>query len=127
MDEAVKQLLSINTLYFMAGITIITMLLRRLVETIWPVLKKAADANAKGVTYKTTMARYWNELILYALPSTVACVAAFVPITFFIPEGVATLGGRLFICIVTGGMSAAGYKLVKKRTGLTVLDDAGGG
>ena len=47
-------------------IWIVTFLMRRFIETINPQLKKQADANSPKVTYLTTGARWWNEVILYA-------------------------------------------------------------
>ena len=50
------------------AIFVATFFTRRITEILAPTLKKKADANAEGVTYQTTMARWWNEVILYALP-----------------------------------------------------------
>lgn len=59
-----------------AACYVLTFLVRRIVETAKPDLKKQADANDKKITYKTAGARWWNEVILYAIAPVIGVVLA---------------------------------------------------
>lgn len=47
---------------------VLTFFTRRVVEITWPTLKKQADANSPELTYLTKASRWWNEVVLYAIP-----------------------------------------------------------
>ena len=50
------------------AVYVLTFFTRKVVELMWPRLKKQADANSPDITYLTTLARWWNEVVLYAIP-----------------------------------------------------------
>lgn len=114
MDSAVDQLLSLGTLVFAVSIVIATFFIRRVVETQWPHLRKRADENSPAITYGSAMARWYQTVILYAIPVVVGGLLALLKITYFFPESVHTLDGRLFYGAVVGWFSSAIYKVVTK-------------
>lgn len=114
MDSALDQLFNLGTMIFAVSIVIATFFIRRVVETQWPSLRKKADENAPIVTYSTTFARWYQTVILYAIPVVVGALLGLLKITYFFPESVQTPGGRLFYGGVVGWFSSAIYKVVKK-------------
>lgn len=131
MDDAVKHLLTQEALMLGLLAFIGTFLIRRVVETAVPSLKKKADANAAEVTYETTMARWWNEAILYALPVVVGVLVAVFDIDFIFENlGIKTMDGRIVMGVITGFSSGFAYKLlrkvVKKVTGVDLVPTRGG-
>ena len=119
MDQALDQLEQTSTIIFGACIVLLTFFIRRLVETTFPSLRKKADENAPMAIYEHTMSRYWNQVILYALPSILGSLIALFNIPYLYGDpGPKTLGGRVFMGIFVGGASAFVYKAVKKRWGI---------
>lgn len=114
MDSAIEQLLNLGTAIFAISIVIVTFFIRRIVETQWPVLRKKADENAPTITYSTAFARWYQTVILYAIPVVIGGLLGLLKITYFFPDTVATTGGRLFYGGVVGWFSSAIYKVVKK-------------
>lgn len=114
MDSAVDQLLNLGTLVFAVSIVIVTFFIRRIVETLWPALRKKSDENAPVVTYSTPFARWYQTVILYAIPVVAGALLGLLKITYFFPEAIHTPGGRLFYGGVVGWFSSAIYKVVKK-------------
>ncbi len=94
-------------------IWIFTLFTRRLVENIAPWLKKQADANSPKITYATAGARWWNEVILYAIPVVYGCLAGFMKNDFLFGP-VAGLGARIMFGGVTGYFSGFLYKIIRK-------------
>lgn len=124
MDQAFDQLEQPGILVFAVCVTLLTFFIRRLVETAVPSLKKKADENAPAVTYETTFSRYWNQVILYALPSLVGALIGIIDVPYLFGEnGPKTMGGRVFMGVFIGGASAFAYKAAKKRWGIDL--DAG--
>lgn len=119
MDQAFEQLFQPGTIVFGVCLTLMTFFFRKLVETSAPSLKKKADENAPAVTYETTFARYWNQVILYALPSVFGAIVGVFDIPYLYGEGgPQTMAGRIFTGIFVGGTSAFVYKAAKKRWGI---------
>lgn len=119
MDQAFSQLEQTSVLVFGTCIVFLTFFIRRLVETSFPSLKKKADENAPMAIYEHTMARYWNQVILYVLPSALGVIIALFNIPYLYGDtGPKTLGGRVFMGIFIGGVSAFVYKAAKKRWGI---------
>jgi len=114
MDEALTNFVGWHTLIFGLACWILTFFTRRIVETAVPSLKKGADANAPAVTYKTTFARWWNEVILYALPVAWGSVSAVAAKMYPFPAGLTSFSARLFFGIVIGFFSGFIYKILKK-------------
>lgn len=114
MDNAVGQLLNLGTMILAVSVVIMTFFIRRVVETIWPSLRKKADENARAITYSTPMARWYQTIILYFIPVAVGGLISLLQITYFFPESVQTASGRLFFGGVVGWFSSAVYKVVKK-------------
>jgi len=131
MDEAVNHLLSTSALMLGLAAFIGTFIIRRVVETAVPTARKQADANAPGITYPTGFSRWWNEVILYALPALVGggCGAANVGAALGNDAG-QTVGGRIFFGLVVGFFSGFVYKvarkLLKKTTGVDLEPERGG-
>lgn len=119
MDEAFSQLMHPGTIVFGVSVVILTFFIRRLVETAVPSAKKKADENHPDMTYETTFARYWNQVILYILPPVTGSMIGIMDIPYLHGEnGPGTMGGRVFAGIFVGGVSAMLYKTAKKRWGV---------
>ncbi len=114
MDEAISQLLNIGTAVFAVSIVIVTFFVRRGIETAWPSLRKKADENDPLVSYSTTAARWYQQVVLYAIPVAVGVGLALPDIPFLVPEDLRTLGGRIFYGMVSGWFSSASYKVIKR-------------
>lgn len=131
MDEAVKLLLSAGALILGLTTFIGTFIVRRIVETAVPSARKQVDANAPGTTYLTTFSRWWNEVILYALPAVVGGICGMVNLGEALGSDTGTsVWGRLFFGAVVGFFSGFIYKvarkLLKKTTGVDLEPERGG-
>ena len=119
MDEAFEQLFHPGTIVFGVCLTLMTFFFRKVVETAVPSVKKKADENAPAVTYESTFARYWNQVILYAMPSVFGAGVGIFDIPYLYgAEGPQTMAGRIFTGVFVGGTSAFCYKAAKKRWGI---------
>jgi hypothetical protein len=73
----ILDLLTRSGTYILAvAVFVLTFFTRRCVEGFWPTLKKQADANAPQITYLTIGARWWNEVVLYAVPVAYGALSA---------------------------------------------------
>lgn len=110
------------------GIFVLTFFIRRIVETAWPKLKKQHDENSPNVTYLTQTARWWNTVILAALPVVFGIVAGLLVKSDFFFDGIGDKGGRLAFGGGAGWFSGTLYKLLKKifkqKFGLEVSGDS---
>ena len=110
------------------AIFIVTFFMRRVIEGINPSLKKQADANAKAVTYLTTYARWWNEVVLYALPVMIGMISAWMKSDFFF-AGLDDRGAKVLFGAVVGWFASFLYKLlrkvIKQKLGLDIVPDPG--
>ena len=121
MDDAFMQLIHTGTIVYGVSIIMVTFFIRKLVETGWPSIKKKADENDPAVTYETTFARYWNQVILYALPSAIGALIGILDVPFLYGDnGAKTMLGRVFTGVFVGGVSAFVYKSAKKRWGINL-------
>ncbi len=104
-------------------IFILTFFIRRVVENIWPNLKKNADENSKSPTYLTHMSRWWNLVILAALPVTLGALSSLLKSDFFF-DGIGDKGGRVAFggCVgwFAGFLYQALKRAVKQRFGLDI-------
>lgn len=99
--------------YFLALIT------RRIFEAGFVCLKATGDP---AKPYKTTMSRWWNEVILYTLPviyGNVVCLLLYK--TTFFPDGYQSWQAAMVLGTATGFMSGFLYKVAKRL----ILRDAG--
>jgi hypothetical protein len=111
------------------AIYISTFFIKRMVQTAMPWLAKQHDANSPKVTYLTSGARWWNEVILYMLPVVLGVlVGAFIHSEFFF-DGIGDKGGRLGFGGGVGWFSGILYKilnkLMKQRAGLELSPPTG--
>ncbi len=89
--------------YFLAWIT------RRIVETAAPKLK------CTGEPYPSRMSRWWNEVILYAIPVLFGIgLALSVRKTSYFPADFKELVPSIIFGVATGFMSGFFYKLLKR-------------
>jgi hypothetical protein len=114
MDQAIQQFLQTGTLVLAFAVFIATFFVRRIVETAVPKLAKKADENEKGATYETAFARWWNQVILYAIPVTLGASAGLINMPFIFGENIQTLAGRCFFGAVVGWFSSFFYKVFRK-------------
>jgi hypothetical protein len=126
-DHTIISLLQEPGLYTLGvAIFILTFFTRKLVEMLVPIWKKLADANAPSLTYKTTMARWWNEVLLYALPVVMGVLISFIPMTEWLYAG-ATGMAKMFVGMNAGWFSGFIYKTIKRaiqsRVGVSFPDD----
>lgn len=95
------------------GVFVLTFFTRKVVELIWPSLKKMADANSPDITYATSASRWWNEVILYAVPVAYGGLAAFSTSEFFF-EGIDGGSAKFMFGAGVGWFSSFLYKALKK-------------
>ena len=114
MDQIVQQLLSTGTIILACSVFIATFFVRRIVETAVPKLAVKADANEPGVTYETAFARWWNTVILYAIPVVFGALVGIVNIPYIFGEEITTMPGRCLYGGVTGWFASFFYKLLRK-------------
>lgn len=92
---------------------ILTFFTRKVIEGINPSLKKAADENSPKFTYLTTAARWWNEVVLYALPVVYGMASALLKSDFFFAD-IGDRGGKIAFGGVVGWFASFLYKLLRK-------------
>ena len=117
MDQALANFLGWHTLIFALACWILTFFTRRVVETIWPSLAMKADENDPAKSYATTMSRWWNKVILYAVPVVWGGLSAMLAKKYPFPQGIQTLSGRLFFGLVIGFFSGFAFKIVIQMIG----------
>lgn len=116
MDQAVNQLLSWGSLYLALSVVIFTFLVRRVVETAVPTAKKDHKP-------ETGFGRWWNGVILYAIPvlsgSGLALAETAMGWGWLAPQ---SLGGAFLYGGIVGWFSGFLYKVFRKtlkaRTGI---------
>lgn len=117
MDQAFSEFLGWHTLIFGLACWILTFFTRRIVETAKPDLAMQADENHPTPSYKTKLARWWNQVILYAIPVFWGMTTAGLAKMYPFPKGIDTLSGRLFFGMVVGFFSGFMFKLVRRFVG----------
>lgn len=123
MEEITTQILRPGTFAVAVAVVILTFFIRRIVETVWPSLKKAADANAPELTYLTKVSMWWNTVILYAIPVTVGASTSFIA-SDFLHGDITDFGGRLLFQAGVGWFASFMYKILRKvvlqKTGVDI-------
>lgn len=112
------------------AIFIVTFFMRKVIESINPSLKKVADANEPNVTYLTKASRWWNEVVLYAIPVVVGMAFAFLKSDFFFAD-IGERGGKIVFGGVVGWFASFLYKalrkVIKQRLGIDIVPDPNAG
>lgn len=123
MEEITSQVLRPGTFAVAVAVVVFTFFIRRVVETVRPELKKQADANAKEITYLTPLARWWNTVILYAIPVVLGAGTALIG-SDFIHGDIKDVGGRLLFQGGVGWFASFMYKILRKlilqKTGVDI-------
>jgi len=111
--ETLFQFVTPGTAVMTLACVMLTAGIKTVVETIWPYLKKAADENATGKTYKTPVARWWSRVILPAVPVVLGGLMGLLPVNYLFGS-VQDHGSRIFYGMVVGWFSTTSYKIIKK-------------
>jgi len=123
MEEITSQILRPGTFAVAVAVVILTFFLRRIIETVWPVLQKGSEPNEKGLTYLTPMAMWWNTVILYAIPVLLGAGAACIN-SDFLHGDIKDFGGRLLFQAGVGWFASFMYKVLRKvilkKTGVDI-------
>ncbi len=114
MDEAITHLWSLGSLVLAMVIVIATFMIRKIVETAVPTIKKKADENSPAITYETPLARWWDQVILHLIPEVIGAGIGFFPSTFLFGEQIQTMGSRMLYGVVIAWFSGATYKILRK-------------
>lgn len=113
MDDVVALLLNAKTIYLAFAVIIVTFFVRRIVETAVPAARKAADENSPMTTYPTEFSKWWNQVILYAVPVLVG-----VGLSLTVDELISDLMKQTSSIVVYGGIvgwsSSFIYKVLRK-------------
>lgn len=118
----ILDLLTRSGTYVLAvAVFVLTFFTRKVVELVWPSLKKQADANSASLSYLTPLSRWWNEVILYALPVVFGALFAMSESEFLF-EGIDGGAKVLYGCGV-GWFSGFLYKALKKAVASKVNVD----
>ena len=124
INEITAQILRSGTFVLALAIVVATFFTRKIVELTIPHWKKAKDANEEGVTYKTNWSRWWNEVILYAVPVLFGMAIASFHSEFMNGGANENLGTRLAWGGGVGWFSSFFYKIMKKlvlkKTGVSI-------
>ena len=122
MTAKLEDILSLPTLLLVLGIYIVSFLIRRWSEAIWPTLSN-----------KTPMSRaelIWEEAFLPSLPSLLGVLFCWLvpPTVYFYPVVVAaSVPSRILYGLGTGWFSAWGYRvfkfIIQKKWNIPFPDD----
>lgn len=126
MDQAVSQFFTQGAILLAIGVVVGTHIVRRIVETAAPSIKKKADVNTPSITYPTSMSRWWHNVILEVLPVALGILISVMDVPFFINGNLTTVTEKIFFGGAVGWMSTLNYKifrrLIKKKTGVDLTD-----
>jgi Na+/H+ antiporter NhaD/arsenite permease-like protein len=116
MEEITSHILRPGTFTVAVAVVVLTFFIRRVVETIKPDLKNKEP-------YKTQLAKWWNSVILYAIPVVLGACTAFIS-SDFIHGDIKDLGGRLLFQGGVGWFASFMYKVLRKiilkKTGVDI-------
>jgi len=123
MEEITSQILRPGTFAVAVAVFIVTWFIRKVVEGVWPHLRKNGDENEVKMTYITPFARWWNTVILYAIPVVLGGLIGLLP-SQFLHGDIKDIGGRLLFQAGVGWFSSFMYKvlrkLILKKTGVDI-------
>jgi hypothetical protein len=128
-DIDIIALLTRSGTYVLAmAVFILTWLIRAIVETAWPTLKKRADANAVAVTYLTAGSRWWNEVVLYIVPVVIGGAFGLMVSSTFLFGDIQEISTKVTLGGVVGWLASFLYKIlrkaIKQKTGVDILPDS---
>lgn len=107
------------------AVFIITWIVRKTVENIWPNLQKQGDANAAKITYCTRMSRWWNEVLLYIIPVAIGGLFGLCVNSTFLFGDINQMSTKVTLGGVVGWLASFMYKVlrkvVKQRLGVDIL------
>lgn len=115
MDNLLAEFSLIGICALAVAIVVVSGLIRKALELIWPWLVKTevASVKQKGVEYQNQAARFYNELGLYILPYVVGSLLALIQ-TSFVYSDIESYGGRWIFSMLVATFSALFYKSIKK-------------
>lgn len=124
-DIDIIALLTRSGTYVLAlAVFIVTWIVRKTIENIWPSLQKQGDANATQITYLTRMSRWWNEVMLYEIPVLIGGAFGFMHSGFLFGD-ITGLSTKMTFGGVVGWLASFMYKVlrkvVKQRLGVDIL------
>lgn len=114
MDSAISQFLTIGTAIIAVVVIIVGFFAQRLVEIQWPALKKTANELDHKPMYKSKIALYWNEVLLYALPVVIGANIGWLVKDPYIFGDIKTTMGRVFYAAVVGWFADFIYTAIQK-------------
>jgi mannose/fructose/N-acetylgalactosamine-specific phosphotransferase system component IIC len=123
MEEITTQLLRPGTFAVAVAVVVVTFFLRRIVETLWPTLKKQAPETAPEVTYLSNVAMWWNTVVLYAVPVLLGVLIGLIN-SDFLHGDIKDVGGRILFQAGVGWFAGFLYKILRKiilkKTGVDI-------
>lgn len=108
MEQITSQIARPGTFALATAVFVVTFLLRRVVETVWPDLKAKDDGS-----YGSKVSLWWNSVILYVIPVLFGCLAAFSKSQWIHGEA-ETMGARIMWGGGIGWFSSLLYKILRK-------------
>lgn len=122
MDEIVSQISITGLFAIVVACITIPSIIRRIVETAWPsVVSLKKDGHE---VFPNGMSRWWNKVILYALPVLVGTLLGLVKSEFLFGAHITTRAGRMFYGMQLGFLSGFLFKilcqLILIKTGVKV-------
>jgi len=113
-DLDIVALLTRPGTYVLAVIIFVaTLFVRRSFENVWPTLKKQHDENSPKITYLTAMSRWWNTVLLPALPVAFGALSTLLRSDFFF-DGIGDKGGRIAFGGCVGWFAGFIYQALKR-------------
>jgi len=100
---------------FATACYVLTLITRRVVEAAKPDLKKQSDENSSKTTYASAWARWWNQVILYAIaPTYGVALALFMRGSEYFPEPLRDTELAILFGMVAGFLCSFFFKLFKR-------------
>jgi hypothetical protein len=113
MDELITMIFRPGTLVLAVAIYAATHIIRRVVETAKPDLKRKASEMDKAAMYGNKLALWWNEVVLYAMPVVLGGLSGrYLPSEFLFGE--LTGKDRILLACGVGWFSTMVHKAVRK-------------
>jgi hypothetical protein len=120
--NSLDQILTVPTLCLIIVLAVMTLLLRRLAEAVWPVLS--------STTPLTTAQRVWEEFVLPTIPAAMGTLfCSFVPMSMYPYPAVASVTtlSRILYGFSLGWFSSGGYRgisaVLKKKWNISLPGD----
>lgn len=135
MEQIFSQVLRPGTFVLALAVVVFTFFARRILERVFPSLRRAKEKTVNkdpdeaavqvNKTYDTTLAYWWNEVILYAVP-VLAGMSMGLMRSEFLHGDADTLGARILWAGGVGWFASFFYKSFRKsienKLGVTVKE-----